>query len=201
MGSDHRNSKGQMGWGEERPHKGQSSSWDGHWHGRPRLSQQLPWSLAPLTKVMSNGPKPGLPCQRKLLPNPRAGLLGSGPTPYLGVHRGHSREFHAEHTLVAIHPAHARQRHLREGHTKWAPAGTPHRSGHQPQPLRHRGLSIAPPAGATGHPAPGPRPAQRWGQMEGSGTGVHWAGRKPGMLTGEWRARVTVVGGNEQEIA
>lgn len=51
-----------------------------------------------------------------MLPSPRAQPLGCGPAPYLGMHRGHGCELHAEHALVTIHPAHARQRHLWEGH-------------------------------------------------------------------------------------
>ncbi|OWK11741.1 hypothetical protein Celaphus_00003196 [Cervus elaphus hippelaphus] len=73
------------------------------------------------------------------------------------MHRGHSCELHAEHALVAIHPAHARQRHLREGHTSLGHCDT--------------GLTVALPGGTAGHLAPRPRsPAQRWGRIRVRGT-------------------------------
>lgn len=50
------------------------------------------------------------------------GSLGSHPTLYLRVHGRHSCELHAEHTLVTIHPAHARQRYLCEQEVGWAQA-------------------------------------------------------------------------------
>lgn len=141
--------------------KGQSPSWDGYWHGCPHLSQQLPWETDPADRSHSHGPRPGLPGQCELLPSPRARLLGSHPTPYLRVHRGHSCELHAEHTLMAIHPAHARKCHLWEGKMGWALAGPPLPIGLQAQPLRHCGLSMALPGGTAGHHASDP--AQRRG--------------------------------------
>lgn len=155
-------------------------------HGCPPLSQQLPQESDPADRSHIRGLKPGLPGQRKLLPNPRAGLVGSGPTPhYLRVHRGHSCELHAEHALVAIHPAHARQRHLREGHFRWALAGPPPPLSPSASAIATQWPEHGPALGSSWTPCPQPGPAQKWGRMGWSTMGVHWAGQKPGMLAGE----------------
>lgn len=145
--------------------------WPLAWPPPPESAASLGASLADQSHV--HGPRPGLPGQRKVLPNPRARLLGCGPVPYLGMHRGHSCELHAEHALVTIHPAHARQRHLWEGHARWTRAHPPPPRLRPPaQPLRHCGLTVALPGGTAGHLAPWPRsPAQRWGRIVGSTDG------------------------------
>lgn len=99
-----------------------------------------------MTKVTSLFPSQArAPGHWLQLPNAAtSSFLGSPwPSPYLGVHGGHGGELHAEHALVAVHPAHARQRHLGEGGAcRWVPAPLP-----PPLPCiaTQGGLRVAPP--------------------------------------------------------
>lgn len=108
--------------GEGRPCAGQKPQLRWPLALLPCLSQQLPGRQVQLTKVTSMAQGQASPWSVGTV----AQLLGSRPTPYLGMHGGHSHELHVEHTLVAIHPAHARQRHLWEGHTGGRWLATPH---------------------------------------------------------------------------
>ena len=140
------------------------------WPPPPESAASLGVSLADQSHV--HGPGPGLPGQRKLLPNPRARLLGYGPPPTWGC----TEDTAVSSTLnTPLWPSTQRMpgsatcgRDTPGGH--W-PA-LPHTA--QATSLSHcdTGLTVALPGGTAGHLAPWPRsPAQRWGRTVGSANG------------------------------
>lgn len=109
--------------GEERPREGPRPQlgWSPAW-----LSQQLPGEPGLVDRShVHPWPEARPPWSAAAVAQPQGRAPGSPPTPYLGVHRGHSSELHAEHALVTVHPAHARQRHLQEERARWGPARPP----------------------------------------------------------------------------
>lgn len=88
------------------------------------------------------------------------------PAPYLWVHRGHGSELHAEHALVAVHPAHAWQRHLQEGHARGHWPTCPARMA-PPAPPIATGVQQSRGVGGVAQPGANPRGMQTGGSTMG----------------------------------